>query len=126
DNMRAIELKHPLNAGIDGAINNFTTLNSAYQHTARTTVSFGTDDLGASQTEPRAQIVGQREKGIAGSDRVSPAIDIDDKMITHGVSHECPPRCKRCAQIDSPSISYYTRPRENYLHLVDRAAEKPR
>ena len=76
DDVRAVELKHELNARIDRPINQPTSVGgcSADEHAARAAVAFAADDLGAGQPANAAQIIRERQKRLASTHLVAAAI----------------------------------------------------
>ena len=85
DDVRAVELEHELDARIDWPINQPASVGGgpADEHGARAAIALAANDLRARQARTRAQIVRQRQKRVAATHFVAPAVHVDQHMVEH-------------------------------------------
>jgi hypothetical protein len=90
DDVRRIELKHKLNAGVDRAISEFCPPRIAVngwpadENGAGAAIALAADDLRTDQPASAAKIVGKGEKCVATANFLPTAVDVEDKVLAHG------------------------------------------
>src|SRR3972149_3119777 len=86
DDVRPIQLEHPLDAGVDRVIIEAVAGRAANEHGARAAIALGANDLGARESEPPAQEVAQAEEAVVAGELMPAAVDVEQQVFAHGQS----------------------------------------
>ena len=93
DDVRAVQLEHKLDTGVDALVLEASVAQATDQHGTGATVAFAADDFRTDQPQLVPQKIGQRQQRLARCYLVGTSVDVEENLITHETNTFTP-----CAQ----------------------------